>query len=139
MKLRSLFFGFAAAIALSSSAQNFAVQTYKADPTGIPDGWPQLIRPLGETTGPLFSGEALMSSDQLAKAKDSFAAAMEARNASIEQTKVSDARAREDLLRDIRKDLIAAINAWDSLTAAQQKAVVKRIVQLVIAILLGDS
>ena len=124
--------------ASAAFADNYAVSFYRGDTNGIPDGWPKLLRPLGKEVGPLLEGEELKTGDELIDIKKTLQPLMDARDAAEVAAKTAVIKTREQLLYDSRKDLIQALANWDTLTAAQQKAVLKRLVQLT-AILIDEK
>lgn len=71
--------GILAVIALSCFATfgaNYAVTFYSGDTTGIPDGWPKDLRPLGGATGPLNAGEQLKTDVEIEAIRAPMSAVM---------------------------------------------------------------
>lgn len=115
---------------------NYAIQQYKNDPTGIPDGWPQLIRILKDDREELKEGEKLYTQEELDNLRKSLQSAMDARDSADVSAKQTAQRDIEQLKLDARKELVLALANWDTLTAGQLKAVQKRLAQAVICFLL---
>lgn len=122
---------------LNGSAANYAVTFWSGDSSGIPDGWPQTVRELGDATGPLSDGESLKTREQLNAIKRALQPAMDSRHAGLQSAEMSLREARRIEIKDTLHDLRKAIGNWDALTSAQQKDVLKRVVSIVL-VLVGE-
>lgn len=117
---------------------NFAVQWFKGDPSGIPDGWPKLVRPLGEAKGPLLGEEVLQTREELEAVCKSLQSAMDERDATQALAVTTAAKSRDVLLQSAADEARSVLDNWASITAAQQKAILKRVVQVILLLITED-
>lgn len=104
------------------------------DPTLIPDGWPRETREIADASE-VLAGETAMTDEELRQRMESLSAAKEAWNV-FQSTLVSaPLAARSRLATDTIADLQQALDNWAALTVAQQKAVLRRLVELVLLLL----
>jgi hypothetical protein len=129
-----LFFLMSAACCIG---QTYDVLLYKdtPNPDGIPGNWPARVEISTGRPSPWFQ----VTKAQLETYKANNAAAYEQWEAQREADKLAAETAertrRETLIAQAISDFQMALDNWANLTAAQQKAVLQRCVQVLIALL----
>jgi hypothetical protein len=122
---------------LTCLGQTYDVLLYKdtPNPDGIPGDWPARVELSTGRTAPWFQ----VTKAQLDTYKANNAAAYEQwaaqREADKLATETTERTRRETLIAQAKSDFQTVLNNWDTLTAAQQKAVLQRCVQILFAIL----
>lgn len=125
-------------ISLSAVSEDYAVTFAAGDKTGIPDGWPVSRRLLknGEALRP---GETFVTAKALNQIMAERSAAMAARDEAMAKAVEDKAKAEEKNFREAKRDLKTALKNWDSLTAADQRAITPTIIRMLLIMLKDDG
>lgn len=132
LSLMALAFG----ISANAGTNDVLLYQHAPNPDGVPTNWPAKVQPLPEGTPPALRANWLRLSDaELAALKAAARPAFEAWLASRDAAQATVKTNRAQLIVDTISDIELALANWDTLTAAQQKAVLRRVVVIVRAML----